>query len=347
MPRSLFTPLPLSRPRRLLLGIAGALLAYSAITLLGRSGRTRNTSFAPPSAADSVAETTLVGAELMRHVRALAADSMEGRLIGTPGNARARAYVSSIFAEAGLGMLGSSYEHPFSIEKLHIRPPRGPGRVTYEGTNVIGLVRGRTRPDRYIVVSAHYDHLGVSDGEIYNGADDNASGVAALPVIARWFRENPPEHSLLFVAFDGEERGRLGARAFLEKPPVPIGSIVLDVNMDMIGRNAQRQLYAAGTRSYPQLRPPLDSVAAHAPVTLLFGHDRTTWRITDDWTTSSDHGEFHERDIPFVYFGEEDHADYHAPTDDVERMRPDFFVGAVTTVRNAVAALDRHLALSS
>lgn len=323
-----------------MLGLAIALACgYAALSRVDPSAaaprRAPVTARLPVDAAD--VET------LMRHVRALAADSMEGRLIGTPGSARARAYLVRAFAEAGLAPLGASYEHPFVIDKLHLRPPLGPRRITYHGTNVLGVVRGRLVPDRYIVVSAHYDHLGTQGGEVYNGADDNASGAAALPVLAAWFRAHPPAHSLIFAAFDGEERGRLGARAFLRNPPVPAGGIALDVNLDMVGRNARGELFAAGTHQNPALHAPLDSVAWRAPVALRFGHDRPTWRLGDDWTGASDHAEFHARGIPFVYFGVEDHPDYHRPTDDPERLMPLFYAGAVTTVRDAIATLDGRL----
>jgi hypothetical protein len=273
---------------------------------------------------------------LMAHVSVLAADSMEGRLIGTPGSARARAYLVRAFADAGLQPIGPTFEA--AVEMVSPRDS-----TIRRGTNVVGQVRGRTAPERYIVVSAHYDHVGVRQGEIYNGADDDASGTAALIEIARWFRANPPAHSLVFVAFDGEEGGMVGSREFVRQPPVPASGIVLNVNLDMVGRNAKNELYAAGTSHYPFLRPYLDSVAARAPITLRLGHDDPTGPARDNWTTQSDHASFHRARIPFVYFGVEDHPDYHRPTDDTERLMPTFFGGAVTTVRDAIRVLDRNL----
>jgi Zn-dependent M28 family amino/carboxypeptidase len=206
------------------------------------------------------------------------------------------------------------------------------------------MMRGRTNPERYIVVTAHFDHVGVRQDQIYNGADDNASGTAALMEIARWFAANPPMHSIIFAALDYEEGGLIGARGFVASPPVPASSIVLNVNMDMVGRNTKNELFAAGTSHYPFLRPYLDSVAARAPITLRFGHDDPNGPPRDDWTSQSDHGAFHRAGIPFVYFGVEDHPDYHQPTDDVERLMPQFFAGAATTVLDAVRTLDRNLA---
>lgn len=273
---------------------------------------------------------------LMSHVSVLAADSMRGRLSGSPEAAETRAYIARQFGQAGLRRVGVSFEHPTEITS-----PRD--STVRRATNIVGMVRGRTNPDRYIVVTAHYDHVGVRNGEIYNGADDNASGTGALIEMARWFASHPPQNSILFVALDYEEGGLNGARGFVARPPVPLSQIALNVNMDMVGRNAKNELFASGTSHYPFLRPYLDSAAARSSITLRFGHDDPNGPRTDDWTTQSDHYAFHTAKIPFVYFGVEDHPDYHRPTDDVERLMPTFYAGAVNTILDALRVLDRNL----
>ena len=271
---------------------------------------------------------------LMRHVSLLAADSMRGRLVGSPENAKARAYVAAQFGAAGLERVGASFEHPTEVRR---------DTLVRRATNVVGLVRGRTNPDRYIVVTAHFDHVGVRNGEIYNGADDNASGTGALIELARWFAANRPANSILFVGLDAEEGGLIGARGFVANPPVPLASIVMNVNMDMVGRNTKNELYAAGTSHYPFLRVYLDSVIARAPITLRLGHDDPNGPPQDNWTSQSDHAAFHNAKIPFIYFGEEDHPDYHKPTDDTERLMPAFYAGAVATILDAIRTFDRNL----
>ncbi len=99
-------------------------------------------------------------------------------------------------------------------------------------------------------------------------------------------------------------------------------------------------MYAAGAAKYPQLRAPLERVAARAPVRLLLGHDTPTPTPRDDWTNQSDQGAFHQAGIPFVYFGVEDHPDYHRPSDEVRTITPGFYVRAVRTVLDAVRELD-------
>ena len=274
---------------------------------------------------------------LMSHVSVLAADSMRGRLSGSPEAAETRAYIARQFGRAGLQRVGVSFEHPTEITSPRDSSVR-------RATNIVGLVRGRAHRDQYIVVTAHYDHVGVRNGEIYNGADDNASGTGALIEMARWFAAHPPQSSILFVALDYEEGGLNGARGFVAHPPVPLSQIVLNVNMDMVGRNARNELFASGTSHYPFLRPYLDSAAARSSITLRFGHDDPNGPRTDDWTTQSDHYAFHTANIPFVYFGVEDHPDYHRPTDDVERLMPTFYAGAVNTILDALRVFDRNLA---
>jgi Zn-dependent M28 family amino/carboxypeptidase len=196
-------------------------------------------------------------------------------------------------------------------------------------------------PDRFIVITAHYDHLGIQNGEIYNGADDNASGTGGLMAAARWFSEYPPDNSLIFIAFDAEEHGLGGAHHFVEHPVVPLDQIVLNVNMDMISNNFDNELYAVGTYHYPFLKPMIEEFTADAPVNVLFGYDSDEW--DQDWTMSSDHGPFHQKGIPFIYFGVEDHPHYHQPTDTFENINPKFYVDAVETIISVLVNLDQRL----
>lgn len=294
--------------------LAGALV-------LGGVGAARN------GAAQTVAATDTAG--LMATVRALAADSMEGRRIGTPGGARARAYLLRRLTALGIASLAQGYEQPFVVKD------------SIRGVNLLGVIRGTGFPDRYIVLSAHYDHVGIHRGQIYHGADDNASGVAAVLAMAESLKRTPLTHSVIVALLDGEEGGLLGARAFLAAEPVPVEAMALNVNLDMVSHSDSGELWAAGTAQTPALRPVLDSLARVAPVRLRFGHDRPGVAGQPDWTNDSDHGPFHAAGIPFIYFGVEDHRNYHKPTDDPETITPAFFGRAVGTMLAAVRRLDR------
>jgi len=280
----------------------------------------------------SATSSTVDRAKLLEDLRLLSSDEMEGRAFGQAGGARARAYLVRRFRESGVLPIGDSYERPVgSTDRAGART----------GANVMGVIRGTARADRYIVFSAHYDHVGMRGGQVFNGADDNASGTAALFGIAAYFRTHPPTTSLLLVAFDGEEAGLVGSRAFVRAPPVPIGSILVNVNADMIGRDPRNLLFVVGTNRFPALRPFIERVAARAPVTLRMGHEMPESRGEDDWTRDSDQYAFMEANIPALYIGVEDYDQHHQPTDDFETITYDFYVRAVDTIIEIVREFDR------
>ncbi|NVJ48593.1 MAG: M20/M25/M40 family metallo-hydrolase, partial [Cytophagia bacterium] len=207
------------------------------------------------------------------------------------------------------------------------------------GENVVAYIKGEE--ETAFVVTAHYDHLGVRDSVVYNGADDNASGVAALIALAEYFKANKPRHTLIFTALDAEEMGLQGAKAFLEDESIPQELIKLNINMDMISMNDKNELYVAGTSHNAFLKPIVEEVNV-LPLQLKFGHD-TADLGNDDWTNSSDHGPFHKKGIPFLYFGVEDHENYHKPTDDFENVNKEFYIKAVHAILDCIIALDISL----
>jgi len=274
---------------------------------------------------------------LMADLTRLSHDSMAGRATGTPENAKARAWLITEMQRLGLQPVNGRYEHPFTA------PRRGrPDSV--KGANVLAMLPGSGSSDAVIVISAHYDHVGTRNGEIFNGADDNASGTAALLQLIAHFRAKPPKHSLLVAFFDAEEMGLLGARAMVANPPIPLTRIAANVNMDMVSRSDSARLWAAGATPWPQLRPLLEQLAATAPLTLKLGFDSGTGR--DNWMQLSDQGAFHSAGIPAVLFSVEDHVDYHKSTDDVERIQPGFYYNATRTIAEFVTRLDAALPLA-
>ena len=275
---------------------------------------------------------------LMSAVATLADPKFEGRAAGSPGGIAARAWVVERFKTIGLQPVSGAYVHPFTYTRMTMS-----GRQDGEGANVLGMCVGTDPKLPFFIVSSHYDHLGVRDGQIYPGADDDASGVAVTLELAAYCIKMPFRHSIVFAAFDAEERGLQGAKAFMVKPPVPQQRIGLNVNLDMVSRNDKREIFIAGTYHYPALKAPLEEVAKRAPITVLFGHDKpvTVAGGVEDWTNQSDHGPFHAAKIPFVYFGVEDHADYHKPTDTADKINRGFFVDVAETILDSLLALDR------
>lgn len=272
------------------------------------------------------------GDRALEDLRILSADDMGGRGIGTEGSAKARAYIRGRFEQMGLAVV----EQPFVFTR------KRDGKEVH-GINLIARIDGSQTGGKTIVVSAHYDHLGTRDGVIYNGADDNASGVAGLLAVAEAFRAVPPKHTVLLVALDGEETGLRGARAFVDSPPVPLADIGLNINLDMLAKNAKGELYASGGAQNAWVKAQLEALAVSAPVSLKLGHDTGPDDDINNWTYQSDHGVFARARVAWVYFGVEDHPEYHKPTDDFATVPQDFFRKAVATVVAAVRAFDDQL----
>jgi len=271
---------------------------------------------------------------LISNLKYLSSDSLKGRKTESESSAVARAFIKEQFKKLGLAPLGNDYELPFEFTQR--------SGATVKGMNLAGVIKGKK--EEYIVISAHYDHLGIRNEQIYNGADDNASGTCALFALTEYFKKNKPEHSIIIVAFDAEEMGLQGARAFVKNPPVPVEKIKLNINMDMVARADKNELVACGTFYYPQLKPVIESVKNDGPVKIIFSHDDPVkYTGQDNWTFSSDHGPFHNAKIPFVYFGVEDHKDYHQATDDFESVNPDVYKSCVKLIVLTAAAVDKKM----
>ncbi len=261
--------------------------------------------------------------DLLHHVEALSSDAFEGRETGTKGAKKAKDYIITAFKKLNVQSLGATYEQLFPMpETSKIK----------QGENIIGLIKGSSTPNEYIVISAHYDHLGIIDGVIYNGADDDASGISALLAFAEYFKKNPPKHSVILAAFDAEEKGLEGSYFYVENPIVKKEQIKLNINMDMISRSEKKELYVVGPQHYPDYKAMVSTTKTSGNVTLKIGHE--------EWTYASDHTGFHKAGIPFIYFGVEDHKDYHKPTDDFEYIHPTFYKNSVQTIINFFKEVD-------
>jgi Zn-dependent M28 family amino/carboxypeptidase len=270
---------------------------------------------------------------LMADVAALAADSMQGRALGTEGGRKARRYLEGRIRSLRLDTLGAL-----------VRPFAAPTREdsSRQGANLVAYVPGARAKGPWLLVTAHYDHVGMRGSEIYNGADDNASGTAALLALAEHLRAHPPAHPVMLVWLDGEERGLRGSAALIAAPPVPLADVAANVNLDMVGRSVRKELYVTGPAHRPWLTAYVRRAACATTATLMLGHDKGSSR-GDDWTNQSDHFRFHEAGIPFLYLGVEDHPDYHRPTDDVERIEPAFLAATTRAAIGLVTALDADL----
>lgn len=267
---------------------------------------------------------TIDSLSLLRDIKTLASAEFAGRKPGTPEHQKSVDLILDRFQELGLSAYNNSFIADFPVND------------SIAGKNLIAYIPGKS--EKAIVISGHYDHVGIRNGEIYYGADDNASGASALLAIAAYYTDKTPNYTLIFAAFDAEEMGLRGARHFVEHPPIPLENIVLNLNMDMVSRNDQNRLVASGTYHNPDLIPFIKSYK-NERIQVVLGYDEPgTGR--NDWTMQSDQGAFHRKGIPFIYFGVEDHPDYHTPNDTFERIQPSFFYQSVTTILEIIKKID-------
>lgn len=291
--------------------------------------------------------------KLLENVKILSNDSLEGRYFSTPGNYKAQKFIVSKFKEVGLKTVSQNnylQEFPYTFKgqkRQDVFPIEKPKEdlsnvpdTTAIGGNVLGMLKGQT--NKTFVITAHFDHLGIKDGKIFNGADDNASGTAALFTIASYFKDKPTHHNLIFAAVDAEEIGSLGAEYFLKNYKEK-ENIVLNINLDMIAHSDyDPELFACGLYHYPNLRKPLKKIKSDK-IILLFGHDAPEDKDQSDWTFSSDHRVFHREKIPFIYFGVPDHKDYHRSTDTYATINTDFYIESVKVIIQAIENFDDYL----
>lgn len=265
--------------------------------------------------------------KLVKDLNFISSDAMQGRKTGTAGIKKAEDFIIQQLKETSVQPFVEGYIQPFVIS----------GQIT--GKNILAVIPGKKKET--IVVSAHYDHVGMKGEEIFNGADDNASGVAALLAMIPYFQKNLPDHRIIFAFFDAEEIGLKGSAHFTSAIDLQKENIVLNINLDMVSRSDKNELYACGGFHNPKTKAVLEKIKVEG-CTLRFGHDDPSMK-RNDWTAQSDHYNFHVKKIPFVYFGVEDHADYHRSTDDFNKINPVFYSNSVETILQSVKALDKEL----
>ena len=275
--------------------------------------------------------------------RYLASDALEGRFPGTPGNDSAAAYIARELRRLGLrpgGDSGTYFQHWIIGNTSGTRAAHAAGLGV---VNVVGILPGADRrlAGQDVVVGAHFDHLGRgsfgdpnpdSVPQIHNGADDNASGTAALLEVARQLKTGhaKPARAVVFVFFNAEEEGALGSAWYAEHPAIPMDSTLAMVNLDMVGRMRERRLIALGVRSAAEWQVLLDSANASLHLDI---------RASGDGWGPSDQASFFARKRPVIHFFTDVHEDYHRPTDDWEKINADGIGDVATLAANLVRSL--------
>lgn len=264
------------------------------------------------------AAASITSEDIVARIGVMAHDSMRGRRTPSPELDEVARWVGEEFAAMGL--------QPGGDDGTFIQRYAVPSDEGGDAPNVVAILTGSDPElrDQYVVYSAHMDHVGVrrpdeTGDSIYNGADDDASGTAAVMEVAQAMAalRVPPRRSVIFAVVSGEERGLWGSDHFAANPPVPLESMVANLNADMVGRNWPDTIVAIG-KEHSSLGETLEEVNTARPEIGMTA-------IDDIWPDErfyfrSDHYNFAERGVPILFFFNGVHEDYHRPSDEVERI---------------------------
>ena len=284
------------------------------VILLGAAGPDALGQDCPDAAMLTAGSTGIVAT-----ARYLAADALGGRLAGTPEERCAGDYIAQRFAALGLQPAGTNgtYFQEFSVAS--VTNPHAPSGI---GRNVIAVLEGSDPQlkNEYVIVGAHYDHLGMGQfgstavdkrPAIHNGADDNASGVAVMLDVAQRLAQARPARSVLFMAFSAEESGLIGSAFFANNPTIQLGNARAMLNLDMVGRLGNGPLIVYGIGTAREWETVVRSATTKESVTVT---------LQADGYGASDHTSFYLKDVPVLHFFTNVHSDYHNPGDDWEKL---------------------------
>lgn len=275
---------------------------------------------------------TITAEELKTHLSIVASDEMEGRDTGSKGQKKAGNYLISQYRANKIPFPKGATSYYQNIPAAFLNAKRNENLPNSE--NIWAFIEGSEKPNEILVISAHYDHVGITDGIIYNGADDDGSGTVALLEIAQAFAKakkegHGPKRSILFLHMTGEEHGLHGSRYYSENPLFPLANTVADINIDMIGRrdeahaDSNNYVYIIGS---DYLSSDLYNICEEA--NQKYVHMNLDYKYNDRndpnrFYYRSDHYNFAKNGIPSVFFFNGTHADYHKPTDKVEKIEFD------------------------
>ena len=265
--------------------------------------------------------------ELKTHLYIVAADEMEGRETGSEGQKKAGRYLIQQYEKMGVSPPKSMKDFYQIVPKEALLGRRG---NLPESENILAFIEGSEKPEEVIVISAHYDHVGMSKGEIYNGADDDGSGTVALLEIAEAFQVakksgKGPKRSILFLHVTGEEHGLLGSKYYAENPIFPLANTVANLNIDMIGRcdpgNCGKDyVYVIGSEMLSSDLKKISENANSSTTKLELNYKYDDPNDKERLYYRSDHYNFAKNGIPVIFYFDGIHEDYHKPTDTADKI---------------------------
>lgn len=275
---------------------------------------------------------TITADDLKKHLYIVASDEMEGRDTGEPGQKKAGEYLISQYKS-------NNISYPTGSDSFYQKVPsefmmRAFSPKLNDSENIWAFIEGSEKPEEILVISAHYDHVGMKNGEVYNGADDDGSGTVALLEIAQAFMQAKkegygPKRSVLFLHVTGEEHGLHGSRYYSENPLFPIENTIADLNIDMIGRRDNEHkdngnyVYVIGSDRLSTDLHNINEEANAKYVNLDLDYKFNDRNDPNRFYFRSDHYNFAKKGIPIIFYFNGVHADYHLPTDTPDKIEYD------------------------
>jgi hypothetical protein len=276
--------------------------------------------------------STITADQLKTKLYIVASDEMEGRDTGSKGQKKAGKYLIDQYKKSGISFPKGAKNYYQPVPAAYLNAKHNMNLPDSE--NIWAYIEGSEKPNEVLIISAHYDHIGVQNGEIYNGADDDGSGTVAIVQIAQAFQKakkegHGPKRSILFLHVTGEEHGLHGSRFYSENPLFPIANTIADINIDMIGR---RDVEHANTNNYVYVIGA-DRLSTDLHNITVAQNDKYTkldldFKFNDPkdpnhFYERSDHYNFAKHGIPSVFLFNGVHADYHKKTDEVDKIEFD------------------------
>ncbi|WP_339610730.1 M28 family metallopeptidase [uncultured Planktosalinus sp.] len=273
-------------------------------------------------------ETTINAEALKEHLFIIASDEMEGRKTGEPGQKKAAEYIKQFYLE-------NNIKSPLGKDDFFQEVPSDffrEGSGIKDSENIIAFVEGSEKPNEVVIVTAHYDHVGIDkDGNIFNGADDDGSGTVALMLMAKAFQKakndgNGPKRSIAFLHVTGEEIGLVGSRFYTENPIFPLENTIANLNIDMIGRidpnkkETPEYIYLIGSDKLSQELHQVSETVNNTFVNLELDYTFNADNDPNRFYYRSDHYNFAKNNIPVIFYFSGVHEDYHKITDTADKI---------------------------
>ncbi len=277
---------------------------------------------------------TINEVSLSKNLHVIASDEMEGRNTGEAGQKKAGLYIIEQYKALGIknppGSTDFYQKVPSEFMKKGFSPKLG------DSENIWAFIPGAEKPEEVVIISAHYDHIGMKNGEVFNGADDDGSGTVSLIEIAKAFAEakkegHAPKRSILFLHVTGEEHGLHGSRYYSENPLFPLKNAVADINIDMVGRRDTigshkengKYIYVIGSDRLSSELHSINEEMNKKYVGLDLDYTFNARNDPNQFYFRSDHYNFAKKGIPSIFFFNGVHEDYHGPNDTADKIEYD------------------------